>query len=317
MVNYKCFRCGYETHIKTIFIRHLSRKNDCDPILHDINIEHFKQYILSGNTCDQYLKNHLKSEKSIMIPNDSINIQNDSIMIPNDSKICIYECNFCKKKYSTKSNLTKHKKICKEKKKDDEVKQSMSELVKILNEKDNQINDFKKELEKRDKQIDELIKKAGIVNNNTINIQNNIKLLNYNDTDTSHLTDNDILKCLNHSNFCIPYLIEKIHFNIDKPENHNVYISNLKNNYVMMFDGNKWNLKDRDEQINNLLDDKQGIIEHKLEEWIENGKKYPVAMKKFNRYLEKKENNKVLDTIKNEIKLILYNNRSIVNINNK
>ena len=55
----------------------------------------------------------------------------------------------------------------------------------------------------------------------------------------------------------------------------------------MMFDGNKWNLKDRDEQINNLLDDKQEIIEHKLEEWIENGKKYPVAMKKFNRYFYK------------------------------
>jgi hypothetical protein len=47
----------------------------------------------------------------------------------------------------------------------------------------------------------------------------------YSDTDRSHLTDNDILKCLKHSNFCIPYLIEKIHFDANKPENHNVYIS--------------------------------------------------------------------------------------------
>ena len=256
--------------------------------------------------------NHLKSKESILIPNDSKNIQNDSIMIPNDSNICIYECNFCKKQYSTKSNLTKHKKICKEKKKDDEVKQSMSKLVKILNEKDNQINDFKKELEKRDKQIDELIKKAGIVNNNTINIQNNIKLLNYNDTDTSHLTDNDILKCLKHSNFCIPHLIEKIHFDINKPENHNLYISNLKNKYVMMYDGNKWECKDRDEQINNLIDDNEGIIEYKLEEWIENGVKYPEMMRKFNTYIEKKDNNKVINIIKDEIKLLLYNNRNIV-----
>jgi hypothetical protein len=31
------------------------------------------------------------------------------------------------------------------------------------------------------------------------------------------------------------------------------------------------------------------VIEQKLEEWIENGKDYPEIMKKFNRYLEKKE----------------------------
>ena len=39
MVNYKCFRCGYETHIKTILIRHLSRKNSCEPKLYDIDIK--------------------------------------------------------------------------------------------------------------------------------------------------------------------------------------------------------------------------------------------------------------------------------------
>ena len=32
------------------------------------------------------------------------------------------------------------------------------------------------------------------------------------------------------------------------------------------------------------------MIEQKLEEWVENGKQYPDIMRKFNRYLEKKEN---------------------------
>ena len=106
-------------------------------------------------------------------------------------------------------------------------------------------------------------------------MQNNIKLLSYSDTDRSHLTDKDILKCLKHSNFCIPYLIKKVHFDVNKPENHNVYISNLKNKYVMMYDGNKWKCADRDEQIGNLIDDNETIIEYRLEEWIENGNKYP------------------------------------------
>ena len=46
------------------------------------------------------------------------------------------------------------------------------------------------EIEKRNKQIDELIKKAGIQNSNiTTNIQNNIKLLAYKDTDLSKISD--------------------------------------------------------------------------------------------------------------------------------
>ena len=35
-------------------------------------------------------------------------------------------------------------------------------------------------------------------------------------------------------------------------------------------------------------------------------------MKKFNRYLEKKEEDDVLNKIKEEIKLILYNNRKLI-----
>ena len=49
-----------------------------------------------------------------------------------------------------------------------------------------------------------------------------------------------------------------------------------------------------------------------MEEWIENGKDFPDIMRKFNRYLEKKEQDEVINKIKNEIKLILYNNREVV-----
>ena len=198
-----------------------------------------------------------------------------------------------------------------EKKKIDEANENMEELVKLLNE---QIEKKDKQLEEQSIQINELIKKAGINigTQNIQNIQQNIKILAYDNTDLSHLKNSDYLKCLKRSNFCIPHLIEKIHFNPEKPENHNIYISNLKNNYVMIYNGEKWMINDRDESIQNLIDDKESIIEQKLEEWIENGKNYPDIMKKFNRYLEKKENDTVLNKIKNEIKLMLFNNRDIV-----
>ena len=40
------------------------------------------------------------------------------------------------------------------------------------------------------------------------------------------------------------------------------------------------------------------IIEQKLEEWVENGKDYPDIMRKFNRYLEKKEKSTLILLLK-------------------
>ena len=256
------------------------------------------------NTCENY-KEHLSKDK--------INKN--------------FECKYCNKCFSKSSNLTRHLKTCKEKKQNEEEKSNLLSLIELLNQQleeqrecmKEQKEQLSKQLEKRDKQIEEqniqireLIKKSGI-NIGTQNIQQNIKILAYNNTDLSHLTDKDYLKCLKHSNFCIPHLIKEIHFNPKKPENHNIYISNLKNNYVMIYNGSKWMLNDRDESIQSLIDDKESIIEQKLEEWIENGYNYPDIMKKFNRYLEKKENNTVIDKIKGEIKLMLFNNRDIIN----
>ena len=258
-----------------------------------------------------------------------------------------FECKYCERSYNRKDNLTKHLKTCKEKKKDDSVKESMEELVRLLNEKENQLKESQKEkekekerqlkdnekkdrqlakilsekdkqlmeeLKKRDKQIEELIKKAGIVNSNNVtnNIQNNFKLLNYKETDTSHLTENDYVKCLEHYNFCVPHLIRKIHFNPKKPENHNIYISNLKNSYVMIYMNNKWKVKNRDETISRMIDDKQIILEKKIQEWVESGIQYPKVMAKFSRYIEKREENDVINAIKEDIKLMLYNNRNMI-----
>ena len=245
----------------------------------------------------------------------------------------IYECKFCNKIFSFSQSLSRHYKSCKDKNKIDEANNSMNELVKLLNEqlekKDKEFKkelkkrdkelekkdkEFKKEIEKRNKQIDELIKKAGIQNSNNIttNIQNNIKLLAYKDTDISKISDKDIMKCINHSNMCVPHLIKMIHLDPKKPENHNIYISNLKNGFIMTYDGKKWNTLNSDDIIVDMIDDKQNIIEEKIEDWVTKGKQYPELMRKFERYLDKRDNNEILNKIKDEIKLMLYNNRNLI-----
>ena len=190
--------------------KHLSRKSPCLPKYNFINLDDCKDYILQGYTYSQYSSEFNKVSNGFkpdgMEQKDtnwdisgSKKTQNGT----DHAKSIESECKYCNKILSCQKSLRRHYKTCKEKKEDDAVKQSMSDLVKMLNEKD-------KELQKKNNQIDELIKKAGI-NNSTItqNIQNNIKLLNYGNTDISHLTDNDFIGCLKHKNFCIPYLIEK------------------------------------------------------------------------------------------------------------
>ena len=373
MVNYNCLRCGYETNIKTILVRHLSRKIPCKAIYEDIPTKHLKQKLLENEykkECENLTlkepflnpgakkftlneskmnpnESKMNPNESKMNPNESKMSDNESKMNPNESKMNPneskmnpneskneYKCKYCEKSYTTNSNLNKHLKSCKEKAKDDDQKDNLLHLVDMLNlqlkeqneqkvqlkEQKEQLNEElkrrDKQIEEQNKQINELIKKAGITQN-IQNIQNNFKVLAYKNTDLSHLTDQDYIQCLNRSNMVIPNLIKKIHFNPKKPENHNIYISNIKNKYVMIYDGTKWDLCSRDETIDDLIDTNEMVIEQKLEEWLENGKEYPEIMKKFNRYLEKKEKDEVINKIKEEIRLILFNNRNVIDKDSK
>ena len=339
MVNYVCYRCNYTTHIKTIMNRHLSRQTPCKSTHNQVDIDDCKQYVLQGYSYKEYLKlfkkvsNGLKPDEIVQKDtkwdiSGTKKIQNSTDL----KNINESECKYCKKILSCQKSLKRHYKTCKEKKEDDAVKQSMTDLVKLLNEKDKYFkeeldkrdNEFKEELKKRDNelnikekeyrsQINELIKKAGI-NNSTItqNIQNNIKLLSYGKTDISHLTDNDFIGCLKHKNFCIPYLIEKIHFDKNKPENHNIYISNLKNKYVMMYEKRKWKTKNRNEAIEKLICDKEQIMGNKIGEWEDQGDQYAELSERFNIYMEKRGIKTVIDQIKDDIELMLYNNKDLI-----
>ena len=66
-----------------------------------------------------------------------------------------------------------------------------------------------------------------------------------------------------------------------------------------------------------MIDDKQVLLEKKIQEWVESGNKYPKLMAKFNRYLEKREQSNVINEIKEDIKLLLYNSRNMIFENNK
>lgn len=139
------------------------------------------------------------------------------------------------------------------------------------------------------------------INNIQINIH--INLLPYKNTDTSHLTDEDFIQCVKENN-CVKHLIEKIHFNPTKPENMNIIISNLKDKYMRIYDG-EWRTVHK-KQLNKIYGDKEDMIS----EWIEE-EKYPKLKHRFETYLTKKEDDEKINEMKEEIKLMMYNQKRL------
>ena len=274
---YTCDYCNFNTHIQSNYERHIK------------TVKHLNNVI---KVCPR------------------INPKNDN-----------HSCKYCGQLYKHKSSIYKHIKYNCMKNKDEDLK----ELVRLLNlkleqkdkeieihqkQKDNELDIYKKQIECQSKQIDKLMSKLEINGsfNTTNNIQNNIQLLAYKDTDISHLTEMDYMFCIKKVNFCVKNLIEKIHFNSEKPENMNIYISNLKDKYLMVYEEGNWNIKTKTE-LDTLYQEKEIM----LEEWIQEDR-YPELKEKFIRYLDNKENDETLNMIKDEIKLMMYNKKNMIEL---
>ena len=136
-------------------------------------------------------------------------------------------------------------------------------------------------------------------------------MLNYNKTDYDFLKENDFVRCFMDNNHCVKALIEKVHFNKNKPENMNIYISCIKGKFVMVYRDNEWQIRDRQKQIDDLYETNEIILENWYDDYSE---KYPHIIKSFTRYLKnKEEDTELIKNVKNEILLMLYNKRNIKN----
>ena len=190
--------------------------------------------------------------------------------------------------------------------------------MKLLREQNNKLNDIvaqQAEIIKLSKRTN--CKKQSLINtqnsNNNTNSNNtvNIQLVAFGKEDLNKVVSDNVCKKLIDRGFkSIETLIEYIHFNENKPEFHNCYISNYRDKYAVVYDGNTWNLVDTHDVVDDLTDTKQEFLEIKFNELgdmlNENTKT------KFNRFIDQKDDKKVKDSQKKNIKLILYNKRDIV-----
>ena len=293
MSKYYCHHCEYDAKIKGNYDKHLKTKKHQNAI-----------------------KSHPKTTPKSPLSHPKTTPKSPFLNEENSNG---YPCKYCNQVFKYKQGMYRHIKYTCKKNKDEDFK----ELARLLNEKDKQIkeliSDKNNQFQKMQKQIDKLINKLQIQNMNSGNINNgtinnntmNIQLLNHGDTDYSHLTPKDYITCIKDCNHCVKTLIEKVHFNADKPENMNIYLSNIKGKYVMIYKDNEWQIKDKKTQVDDLYDYNEFVLEQWYDEYVE---KRPDLVESFTKYLKNRDSNTLLNNIKEEILIMLYNKRKMIAI---
>ena len=148
-------------------------------------------------------------------------------------------------------------------------------------------------------------------NNTTNNMTNNIIIHNYGDEDTKYITSDYILNLLKYKPAkAIPELIKHTHFNEEHPENQNIKITNKKEPYVKVRKNDKWELQNKEDTINDLIDRQQvhlmdEVIEEKIEESCNNSEK--VNIERCSELYNNDDKN-YMKRLYNESELIIINN---------
>jgi len=198
-------------------------------------------------------------------------------------------CQYCNKSFKRSYNKNVHENNC------------SKNLVLIIQEKDNEIQQLKQTV---------VTNNVNNVTNITNGNVNTIIINNLGNEDISHVTKKQILRALRMNKECPVELVKLIHFNTDKPENHNIYKPNFKDKYVKYCDNNIWKIGDLMKIVTELYLSKMDIAEEKFEElkqFLEDSKK-----DRFQQLLDNREEPEIMGGILKRIIEILYNERGLI-----
>ena len=287
------------------------------------------------NICDKKYKNksgiwkhNNKYHKEIYKP-ENANIRQNIIKTPpetakNQSEISKeISCEYCNFIFTRKDSLLKHYNRCKVKNNNKEIKESdILELKKENAEIKSMLAELLKSSKIHPKTLQKINKNLINGNNNTLNsgTVNNIQIVKFGSEDIkSILSTREIKNILNCRYKAIEESIKKVHFNDDRPEYRNIYITNLRDNIAYVYNGNKFEAVQKHSIINQLIDQHMNNIEVSLEDYKDKLPERTIEI--LDKLIEKlqddhtsmvdEENNKEFKNYRmfkiNEVKLMIYN----------
>lgn len=152
----------------------------------------------------------------------------------------IHGCSFCDQMFSFVQGKHQHMKVC--------HKNPQNELIA-------KVNNMEKIIEQLQ---NELVQRTQSTYNNTLiqsqqNNSINIILNNYGSETSPQLTHEFLNSCLLNPTKGLPSLIEKIHYNIELPENHNLRHKSTKQNLFQKFIDSSWHDCDASNTLDELI----------------------------------------------------------------
>ena len=258
------------------------------------------------------------TQKSSFVPQKSSFLPQKSSKNDNILKL---ECQYCFKIFTRSDNLKRHTKTCKAKK---NIENENLLLKKENEELKNKYKEYDQEIKNLKDQLLDVMNKQCKMHHQTFNkIQN--QLINNNEYNNctfnlvqlgqedlvNTLSEKEQLKVLNKKYKSLNYLIDYIHCNEKFPEFNNVIITNLQNNIAYMYDKEKKRFiaKKKDDLIDDIIYYRMGDLEEFYDIHLDNldCKTKEVICDVINKM---EDDNKFINKKKDEIKLVLYNNKN-------
>ncbi len=234
-----------------------------------------------------------------------------------------YKCRTCSKNFKHKQSRWRHEKVC-----GGSSKNTNTDITKIdyLIKENNEIKMRNEQMQKQMNEMKELLQKALKIHpktlqkinkqlNNTNNgtINNNIQIIQLGKENLGQvLTENEKLKILNRQGMSVNELVELIHTSDKYNQFKNILITNLQSSFCYKYDDKMKSFiaVNKDELLNDVLEARIYDINTFYDELhhLLNPKKAETLEK----FLDKMDDteSKIRDIKKEEIKLILYNNRN-------
>ncbi len=154
-------------------------------------------------------------------------------------------------------------------------------------------------------------------NNNNNNIQQNIvfNLKSFGQENMDYLPNDFLNSCLI-SNNIVP-LIESILFDCEHPENHNVKIKSLKQDFMQTYVDGIWIVTDKEETLDHLINKGYRVLKYHSrknnDELIKNNEVDQEELDDVNQWLEKLyEDHKIRKPVKRQLLLLFINNKTML-----
>lgn len=246
-MEYTCERCGYRTRNKKNMKQHFQRRYVCSPLFPD------------SPSIETLIERH-----------------RDWFLRKGD-----YKCEDCGKFFATQHTMQIHQRLrCKGLESSGHSIQGNTETAAAV-----PVQELLKKMEELTEKINRLETAAsGSTSGSGSNLppaQTHHNTNIYNTTTTNniavninafgsevldHLTHSFLEQCVRRTDKGLVQLIEKIHFDPDKPENNNIRITNKKLPYIEYHNGTKWKYEKKDALLNELVEKGHSILQDHYEE---------------------------------------------------